>query len=543
MIFFIISVGFIGYYKFSKIKNDLSTIFEDTMPGSSLLLEADRDLYQILVAERSLIFSNPSSDEFKQFIEDYNTNLEQVKTRFEKFVPLASLKEEKDFINEFQTSLQTWYESSAKFIELCKDTTEKSHQDAIKMSLGETAAKFEAMRNNIDKLVDISYNLSDDVNKSAVISYKSGKLLIILTVLIGTLLGIAFSLLISTGILTSVNSAIKGFKDIADGKGDLTKRMEVKSKDEVGTLALWFNTFIDKLQNDVKEISNTAGTLNESSNSLIALSSHMSIGAGELTNHAHNVAAASEEMSTNLSGIAATMEQITTGSENSATAAEEMAATVNEIARNAEIARNSSATAVEQACKASQKMESLGNNAKAIGKITDTIQDISDQINLLSLNATIEAASAGSAGRGFAVVATEIKELSKRTAKATQDIAQQIDNVQSITLETASEIQKIVAQIDNINNTVSQIATAAEEESAATKEIASIISQASSGMQEINQRVSQNSNVSQNITKDISNVSSSASSIYSGSNQLKASSDELKKMSMVLQNLVGRFKI
>lgn len=542
MIFFVIIVGVIGYYKFSKIKNDLDAIFLNTMPGSTLLLEADRDLYQALVAQRSLIVTEPHTEQFDQFLNEYESNLKQSQNRFEKFVDLASSSQEKIIIEEYREARQNWQQISTEVIGLCKDTSELSHKTAIKLCLNQTAEKFETMRSKIDQLIDISYNFTDDINKRATETYKSGKYIVSLTVLTGVLLGVLLSILISTGILSSVKSAINSFKNIAAGEGDLSKRMEIKTRDEVATLGEWFNKFIANMQENIIDFSKNAKAINESSHCLYQLASQMSDGAGDMTNHANNVAASAEEMSSNLSGIAATMEQITSGSSTVATAAEEMSSTINEIARNAEIARNESVSSVQQAQNASVKMQTLASHAKSIGKITETIQDISDQINLLSLNATIEAASAGSAGKGFAVVASEIKELSKRTAKATDDIAEQINSIQATTVETTSEIEKILMQIDNISNTVSQIATSAEEQNAVTREIASNISQVSSGMKEINQRINQSSNVSQTISADISNVSLTAESVYSGSNQLKSSADELNKTANVIENVVNRFK-
>ncbi|MDR3542731.1 MAG: methyl-accepting chemotaxis protein [Desulfosporosinus sp.] len=344
-------------------------------------------------------------------------------------------------------------------------------------------------------------------------------------------------------IVKPINRAIDGLKDIAEGEGDLTMRLDAKSKDEIGELGFWFNTFIGKLQGIIKLISENSKQVNISSDQLSSIAGQLSFGAEDTSQRAASVATASEEMTANLNNVAVAMEESATNTNMVASAAEEMTSTINEIAENAERARDVSSKAVTQAMSASEKMAELGSAAQKISMVTETITEISEQTNLLALNATIEAARAGEAGKGFAVVANEIKDLAKQTAQATLNIKSQIDDVQRTTNSTVKEINEISEVISGVNDIVGSIATAVEEQTAATREIANNIAQASQGIQEVNENVNQSSTVAVDIAKDISKVNLAATEISKNSKEVKSSSEDLQRMATELNTIVNSFKV
>lgn len=364
----------------------------------------------------------------------------------------------------------------------------------------------------------------------------------LITVLATTLAALVI-LAAANAIVRPVNKAVASLKDIAQGEGDLTMRLVVASRDEVGELAQWFNTFIEKLQKIIGRISDNTSQVNLSIKELSGIAAALSNNAADTSSRANNVAAAAEEMSTNLNSVAAAMEQSTTNTTMVASAAEEMTATINQIAQHAGQARDISQKAVQQASSTSGKMAELGQAAQAISKVTETITEISEQTNLLALNATIEAARAGDAGKGFAVVANEIKELAKQTAAATMDIKNQIEGVQGTTRSTVEEIKQITAIINSVNEIVATISTAVGEQSAATGEIAINIAQASQGLGEVNENISQTSVVAGTITKDIAGVNAASNEISSSSGQVKGSADKLQKLTNELSDIVHTFKI
>ncbi|MDK9708092.1 MAG: methyl-accepting chemotaxis protein [Desulforhopalus sp.] len=361
--------------------------------------------------------------------------------------------------------------------------------------------------------------------------------------ILGLVISITLIIIITRSIVRPIRRTADMLKDISEGEGDLTKRLNVASSDEIGDMATYFNRFIEKLQGIIGQIADNTHSIDASANSLTQTAEKLSASSEDTSHRANNVATAAEEMTTNLNNVAAAMEQSTTNTSMVATAAEEMTATIGEIANNAQKAHTISLSAVEQAVSTSAKMAELGKAGQAIGKVTEAINEISEQTNLLALNATIEAARAGEAGKGFAVVANEIKELAKQTAAATQSIKQQIWDMQETTSTTVQEIKQITEVINGINEIVAVISSAVGEQSSATQEIANNIAQASQGMGEVNENVSQSSVVAASITKDIADVNTASNEISENSSHVQASAESLQELASVLRRIVDNFKI
>ncbi|PIE58826.1 MAG: chemotaxis protein [Desulfobulbus propionicus] len=349
--------------------------------------------------------------------------------------------------------------------------------------------------------------------------------------------------LIANSVAKPINMVVEGLRDAAEGEGDLTTRLEVVSRDEVGELASCFNSFVEKVQSIITDIQANISTLNLSAASLSNLSQNLSAGSEDSSERSSTVAAAAEEMNANMNSVAAACEQASVNVNVVASAAEEMNATVSEIAGNTGKAREVTEDAVDKTNSASQRMAELGTAAQEISKVTETITEISEQTNLLALNATIEAARAGEAGKGFAVVANEIKELAKQTAEATLEIRQRINSIQSSTSKTVGEMEQINTVINNVNTIVTTIASAVEEQALSTDEIASNVAQAAQGIAEVNENVAQSSSVSGEISAEITEVSQVATTINLDSEKVNHQANELLTLSDQLEKTVNQFKL
>ncbi len=359
-------------------------------------------------------------------------------------------------------------------------------------------------------------------------------------VVLGLILGFLFT---QFSITKPLQRAVAFAQELSSG--NLTVKLDLKSRDEIGILAAALNGMGDKLKElfRIDELRQLGEVLTRSSSQMDSMSDEFTARAEGMAGRANTVATAAEEMSVNMSNVAQAMEGVQEAANTVATAAEEMSATISEIAQNSEKAKEITNQAVEKGSQTSERVHQLGLAAAEITKVTETITAISSQTNLLALNATIEAARAGEAGKGFAVVANEIKELAQQTAKATEEIKGKIADIQKATDVTVEDIKSITEVINDIDSIISTIAAAVEEQSVTTRDIAQNIGNISQNIAEAGENVNQSSEVAQDIAKDIAEVNVEVNEMANSSSQLKQSAEELIELSKKLKQITDSFKV
>ena len=417
------------------------------------------------------------------------------------------------------------------------EDAEKNFVDAMKQQ-NQVDGKMVASARRLGKILNDAY---DAMNARMFQLMNRSILLGLVMATSSIVLGILIAAIITRSITKSINQASAMLADIAQGDGDLTKRLEIAANDEIGDMAGWFNLFVEKLQKMIREIANESKIVERSSTELAEVSGKMNRGSQDVSERSNSLAVAAEEMSGNMNSVAAAMEQTATNINTVSVAVGEISATIGEIASNGSRASAVTSQAVQEARQAASKVQLLGEAAQKIGKVTETITDISEQTNLLSLNATIEAARAGEAGKGFAVVASEIKELAKQTTAATEDIRGKIEGIQHSTVETVNEIEKITKVINEANELINSIAAAVDEQSRAVGEIANNVVQASSGLSEVNKNVAFTNTTSGEVAQNVTDLSQIASDIAQSSQLINMSVGNMSQLAGKLNHLVGQF--
>ncbi|MSN24602.1 MAG: HAMP domain-containing protein [Geobacter sp.] len=300
-------------------------------------------------------------------------------------------------------------------------------------------------------------------------------------------LSILLAWVVSRTVTGPIKAVVNTIKDIAQGEGDLTRRLPILGRNEVGELSEWFNTFVGNLHNIISQVSGSSLQLASSALQLQQTSHQMTDSIAQLSSQSTSLATAGEEMSATSGDIASNCHHAANNAGGATQKATEGAAVVGQ-----SIAVMN--TIAERVQKAASTVDALGVRSEQIGAIIGTIEDIADQTNLLALNAAIEAARAGEQGRGFAVVADEVRALAERTTRATKEIGEMIKAIQKETKEAVSSMEQSVTQVEqgtshaaesgrslqeildiinDVTEQISQIATAAEEQTATTREISS----------------------------------------------------------------------
>ena len=340
--------------------------------------------------------------------------------------------------------------------------------------------------------------------------------------------GLTYALLRSL-VLKPIHEMAAISKDIAQGEGDLTKRVPMHGTDEIATLGGYFNQFIEKLQGMIGKVAHVTDKVASASVELSATAEEISKGTDTLTSRASQTAAAVEEMNATVSQVAHNSGKAATLAQETVKTAKDGGTVVSDTISGMQQlsdAVSSSATIIAE----------LGKSSDQIGEIVRVIEDIADQTNLLALNAAIEAARAGEQGRGFAVVADEVRKLAERTTKATKEIGDMIRQIQQDTRGAVESMQqgtvKVTSGVDLVNRT-----------GEALSRIVEMVSESADMIRQIAVASEEQSVATQQIANDIENVAKVTKESASGANESAKASHDLSQLATELQGIVGSFKL
>jgi len=398
----------------------------------------------------------------------------------------------------------------------------KQAVDKMRASLSQYSRTLKAFRATSYKRFTQSI---DDAEQASVTALQIGLLISFIVIIFVSLSGY----FISTMIERNVMSVVETLDEIAQGEGDLTRRLVSKGNDEIGKLVNSFNAFIGKLQTIIGHVSSSTIQLSTAAEEMAAISEESKSSSAKQHKETEQVASAMNQMTATVHEVARNAEQAAVSAHEATDETANGHAVVDETISSI----NKLAGEVETAAEVIQQLEKDSEN---IGAILDVIRGISEQTNLLALNAAIEAARAGEQGRGFAVVADEVRTLASRTQKSTEEIQQMIENLQSGTAQAVNVMksgrQQAQTSVDNAGRAGESLGT-----------IARSVATISEMNTQIATAAEQQTAVAEEINRNINNISELGQHVTSSSEMTASSSEELSRLSHDLQGLVGQFKV
>ncbi|MGJ4995544.1 methyl-accepting chemotaxis protein [Bradyrhizobium sp. HKCCYLS3077] len=527
-------LGALAVVSMQSINANTVDIATNWLPSVRAIGELRSDINLLRIALRAHVMSDTA--ETKQAAEKrVNGILETINKDRKTYEPMITSAEERAIYNN-------WVQAWEKYVVAVKQVMDESNKSVGRMPreatelLEKSAA---AIARDADKyfIQDIEFNNkgAETATRQAAESFSRAIWLVVSIIVAAVIAGVAVGFYLVQNVSQGIASIIKPMQELA--KGDLSAEVTHRGEPtEIGamadTLQVFKEALIAKKEADDHAAADARAkierghrvdnitrqfeaTIGEIVQTVSSASTELEHSAGALS----STATRSQQIST---AVAAASEEASTNVQSVASATEELSSSITEISRQVQESARMATEAVDQARMTNDRVSELSKAAARIGDVVELINTIAGQTNLLALNATIEAARAGEAGRGFAVVASEVKALAEQTAKATDEIGQQVSGIQAATQESVGAIRAISTTIERLSEISSAIAAAVEEQGAATQEISRNVQQASQGTQEVSANVV-------DVQRGASETGQASAHVLSAAQSLATDSDRLKR--------------
>lgn len=549
-------IGGVGIYNLKRVQSSLEESLSIRAEVIDLIRTADIDLYQMLLAERSLYSYEPGSEQFSKQLEDYEKQKESAKKKLNKYKSIGTIFDnEEKLIQDYEATVAAYDLVSKKVIDGLSSKDSTVRERANLLSYQEGSEKFDQMEDALDHIGDLYYDDNQIMLDSTQKQYSFLRLVSILL----TLAGLIASSLLGYLIIRSIHHPIRYLRgrvrEIAEG--NLAVDIRTFSQDELGQLTADFNIMVSRMKELISTVSQSIGHVNTSAHELTfiaeqttATGEEMTSGINEIAVGASEQASLTEATSRETMALSDTIEKVNVRNKKMTSLSSEAEIVLRGGMDKVKRLQDHNLQTTEANQLVVQHIEGLAEQMLTISTIVQTINEVSEQTKLLALNASIEAARAGESGKGFAVVATEIRKLSTMTYESTERINTTIARLKaevSQTLQVMNQTEVIISEQSLI---VQESGTVFESIMDMLKEIISSIQEMDGDIGQMNVsreqvissiiKISDVARDAASATEEISSASNDQSQAYS---HLHSAAEQLKQSSQQVSEMISRFRI
>ena len=549
---FLIGIGLLALNALSHGNENFKSLNNDRLIPMYDLEEAK---FQLISIEKELAeHLNASDIKVKELEEDIKNCQSKITELIDKYSLTYLEKEEEEGLAVLNDSLVKYYDSVKNVINIMNSNDVNKAKELIQ---NDTTAKYNNTIDAFNTLLNVQVEVAEELYTENESSYHKMIIIFIVILLVCIAQGAFITFRVAGAVSKPVITVTNKLKEISDNGGDLTKRIGINTRDEVGQLSQAFDSFMDKLQSMIKDVMSSAEVIASSSQQLTSATSENNIAMEQISVTVNGVANNTSENMAVVQQTTASLTEAALFSETTANASRKTSENSLKVKEAAGKSANQVAdivNAIDSIANSSKEVEAiihdLGESSEKISEIVELITRISEQTNLLSLNAAIEAARAGESGKGFKVVADAIRKLADSTNKSAEAITLLVN-------DNHLKVERTVKSVEEVNEAVALGARRAAKVKTNMDKIIDNITEVVDQISDIDKAVAKQANITEEIAKGMNNIADNASDMTASTEEVSASVEEqvstleeieatayqLSQMAEQLNRLASGFKV